>query len=428
MSKPNRSRARAVRGCPARSTRLGRPGRLGRPVGPGRGPGPRRPKPRRPWRGLLALSVLGLASVSGRAQGRLEALEGPAARAWALVDPAAAPARLTAEDAPPARDDGSGPGPWLVWAELLEAEVAARAAGRAPDARRRARLALIAASQGRSDDAWDHLAATTADPSWTAALAPHLAPGVPLDWLAHADYDPAAPLPDGLHFEPALPPPPVPAAEVVHGLSRVEPRELFVRGVALGAGVVDFRIALEVDGVQVDVVHVSGEPVTLQVTLPEPIDFEIRVEYLNWLRRDEVRTPIEVRVCADDPKAFCFGRFVPRRLPWGETLPDGSSARLERHGVQLRLPPGAEIPALESSAAPDTGLAGRLEGFAGALRSLFGWSAEVLAPDPGQPPAPWPGIVLEVGPGPALERKFTGLVSLVEHYALARADAAVEGE
>jgi hypothetical protein len=366
------------------------------------------------WASLGGL-LLSLAAPPATAQGTIESLAGPAGRAWASVDPEAAPARLAPEDLPHEPEAWRTSAPWQAWAELLTAEAEALAEQRAPDARRRARLALVAWSQNRSDDAWDHLASTVAEPAWMAAVVPHLAPGVPLDWLAQPDHDPRAPLPDGIHLRPALPPAPVPAAEVVHGLSRVDPRELRVQGVAIGAGVVDVRIALEVDGVQVDVEHVSGGPVSLLLTLPEPIDFEIKVEYLNWMRLDEARQPIEVRVDADEQRAFVFGRFLPRILPWSETLPAAPSARLERHGVQLRLPPGAD--------ATD-----RLRGFAAALRTLFGWEAAVLNLDPAQAPEPWPGIVMTFGPEPELERKFTGLVSLVEHYALGRAGVLATGK
>jgi len=353
-------------------------------------------------RGLAALA---LASPPATPQGTVTQLAGPAGRAWAAVGPETVPARLTADDVPGPPEAWREQAPWLAWAALVRAEAEASAAGEPADGRRRARLALLAWSQGRSDDAWDHLAHCTAEPAWMAAAVPYLAPGVPLALLTAPDFDPAAPLPDGVELLPALPPAPVPAAEVVHGMSRVEPRELRIEGLKVGAAVLALRVALEVDGVQVDVEHVSGGPATLWITLPQPADFEIQVEYLNWQRLDEARAPVRVQVDADEARAYLFGRFRPRALPWGETLPSTPCAQLERHGVQLRLPAGASASA-------------RLSGFAAALRALFGWEARVLSLEPDQPPAPWPGIVMNFGPAEELERKFSGLISLVEHYAL----------
>lgn len=366
---------------------------------------------------LAALAVpvwIGALAAPAVAQGTVRELAGPAGRAWAGVGPETPRARLTAADLPPPREAWEAERPWLEWAELLGLEAEAQKSGRPADGERRARLALIAWSQGRSDDAWDHLAACTAEPAWMAAAVPHLAPGVPFE-LALADgFDRSAPLPDGVHLRPALPPAPVRAAEVLHGRSWVEPRELFIDDLAIGAGRVSMRVALEVDGVQVDLKHVGGGAVALWVTLPEPVDFEIQVEYLDWMRRDERGLPIEVRVDADDPEAYVFGRFLPRRLPWSETLPDGGNAQLERHGIELVLAPG-------------TGTSARLAGFAAALRRLFGWEARVRELDRAVAPEPWPGIALHFGrggpggPGAELEHKFTGLVSLVERYALAPA-------
>jgi hypothetical protein len=352
----------------------------------------------------LLFAALSLAAPLG-AQGTVRELAGPAGRAWAGVGPETPRARLSAADLPPARETWAAERPWLEWAELLALEAEAQRSARPADGRRRARLALIAWSQGRSDDAWDHLAACTAEPAWMAAAVPHLAPGVPFE-LALADgFDPSAPLPDGVHLRPALPPAPVPAAEVLHGRAWIEPRELFVDDLSIGAGRVALRVALEVDGVQVEVEHVAGDAVTLSVTLPEPLDFEIQVEYLNWVRRDQRGPPIEVRVDADQPKAYVFGRFRPRRMPWSETLPERGNAQLERHGIEIWVAPGNDGSA-------------RLAGFAAALQRLFGWEARVRELDRTAPPEPWPGIALHFGPGPELEHEFTGLVSLVERYAL----------
>jgi hypothetical protein len=359
-------------------------------------------------RGFLGLALAGALAVPCAAQGTIRELDGPVGRAWAGVGPKTSRVRLAREDLPRAPEAWSSERPWLDWAELLGAEARARASGSAPDSRRRARLALVAWSQGRSDDAWEHLAACTAEPAWIAAAVPHLAPGVPFDLAAAEGFDPASPLPDGVHLRPALPPPLVPAAEVAHGRAWIEPRELRVEDLAVGAGLVGLRIALEVDGVQVDVEHRGGGAVALSLTLPEPPDFAIQAEYLNWTRRERLGEPIEVRVDASEPQAYVFGRFQPRALPWSETLPREDNAQLLRHGLELRV-------------APESGSAGRVAGFAAGLEALLGFGSRVrgLQPAPAEPP--WPGIVVRFDREAELERKLFALVSLAERYALERA-------
>ena len=354
---------------------------------------------------MVAL-LLSLAAAAAGAQ-ELTLPPGPADRAWAGVGPETEPARMGVEDLPAAPERWSELEPWQAWARAVLAESEARSRGRPADGRRRARLAWMAWQQGRSDDAWEHLAACTAEPGWMAAAVPYLAPGVPLDLLAVGGASPGAVLPEGLILRPALPPPPGPAAEVVHGLGRLDPREMRIDGLRVGGATLSMRVALEPDGVQVDVTHVQGEPVTIWVELPEPPDFTIQVEYLDWFRRDTVREPVELFLSADDPAHHVFGRLRPNALTWSETLPSGLSPRLTRHG--LRLAAGADDPRL-----------GELRGFAAALSLLAGCPAEVVAPTPGEAHVPWPGITLRLFDDGQRERKLAGLISLAERFAFAR--------
>jgi hypothetical protein len=180
-----------------------------------------------------------------------------------------------------------------------------------------------------------------------------------------------------------------------------------VHGLRVGGATLDMRVAVEPDGVQVDLTHVSGEPVTLWVELPQPPDFGIQVEYLDWFRRDTVREPVELSLSAEDPAHYLFGRLKPNALTWSETLPEELSPRLLRHG--LRLTADADDPRLEE-----------LRGFAAGLALIAGCPTEVLLPETGEVPEPWPGITLRLHQGDQRQRKLMGLVSLAERFALAR--------
>jgi hypothetical protein len=243
-----------------------------------------------------------------------------------------------------------------------------------------------------------------------AAVVPYLMPGVPLDLLAEGGGAPGLGLPDGVILRPALPPQPVAAIDVVHGFARVPPREMTIHDVRIGEGLVSIRMAIEYDGVQIDVTHLSGEPVSLWAELPQPPDFQIRVEYLDWTRRETVGEPVEMSVSADKQKRHLFGRFRPRALTWTDSVPDRFDARFARHGLRLTLRPDD----------PDEG---RIRGFAAGLTALFEKPAEVVVGGGAAPSSPWPGIKLQLAQDDDRERKLDGLTSLAEHFALYRMNA-----
>jgi hypothetical protein len=354
---------------------------------------------------ILAPTLLALAPAALGAPQDLELPPGPAERAWAGVGPRTEVPALTTELLPPEVEAWKRPEPWLAWARMVRAEADARAAGEAPDGRRRAQLALIAWHQGRSDDAWDHLAACTAEPGWMAAVVPHLLPGVPMDLMLTGGGAPGVGLPDGVILRPALPPPPTAAADVVHGLSRMRPREMSITRLRVGDAYVTMRVAFEYDGVQVDFTHEAGEATQFWIELPEPPDFEIRMEYLDWTRLENAREPIAIELSRETPTRFVFGRCRPQRLTWSETLPEALDERLARHGLQLRID-------------PQGGQTERFTAIAAALGEVLGCPTELIAPPAADPPTPWPGVSLRFTDDAERERKLRGLLSMVEYFAL----------
>jgi hypothetical protein len=308
---------------------------------------------------------------------------------------------------PPETAAWNTPEPWLAWAELVRAEADVRAAGTSADGRRRAQLALIAWHQGRSDDAWDHVAHCTAEPGWMAAVMPHLFPGVPMDLMLTGGGAPGIGLPEGVILRPALPPPPTPAADVVHGLSRMQPREMKLSQLRIGDAFVTMRVAFEYDGIQIDFTHESGPATQFWVEVPEPPDFEVRMEYLDWTRLEHAREPIEILLSDQHPTRFVFGRVRPMRLTWSETLPSRLDARIVRHGLRLRVD-------------SDTEQVERYHGLAAALARVLDCPTDVLALSPGVPPPPWSGVELRLSEPAQRERKLRGLLSLVEHFTLSK--------
>jgi hypothetical protein len=286
----------------------------------------------------------------------------------------------------------SSAAPWLVWAELLTAD---SGAADVRGARGRASLALLAASQGRSADAWRHLAACADEPRVARAVLPHLFPGVP------AGSDPHEPLPDGVLLRPVLPPPP---RELLPG--EIVPAEMTARGLRVGDATLDVHLELARDGVQVDVENVSGGPAELALLLPEPEHYRIRVDYLDWEQRETPGLPHRIALDADREEAVSsWGRFAPRlsRTP-------GAGETLDLEGVRRRGLVIETSPARRALAA----------GLAAALSRIFEVDARVRAPVLRS--APGTGfaepIVLRLADGPEGLESLRTWIALAERTAL----------
>lgn len=316
--------------------------------------------------------------------------DGQAAKVWAGIGPETVPAGLTA----PPGDWGSG-STWQRWAELVQAEASAEE----HDPAQRAALCLLARSHGRAADAWGHYQALGAEPSWVAAVTPALLPGIPRQARVEAGGRPA-PLPDGVLLTPFLPP-----STQKGPAGAVEWRTAKSHRLRIGAAVVDLTITVEATGVQVDLTHLEGGPASVQVLLPQPEGFEIRVEYLDWIRREDedLRTPIPVQLLPGEETHQLYGRILEQR----SELPTGPATRLPAALVHGGLT--FEVPAGD----PDEPY---LSEIAGVVSSLL--EVEVRLAQPGVAPDTRPGLTFRLPPGQERLGRLRFLASAIEDFLL----------
>lgn len=336
----------------------------------------------------------------------IELPPGPAQRAWTAKENTE-PARLDKEHerfiGKP--DVWRQPSAWIEWAAALEA--AAR--DEKPDGSRRAQLALMAWSQGRSDDAWDHLATLTDAHEWYTAAIPYLFPGntkTGMGWNAGSNVGSSLEVDDGGAFAPAFPPPSVPACEIVLGTGRIERRAMKISGLRIGEALVDMRVALEYEGLQIDVEHKGGAACKLKLRLPVPLDFDIANVYVDWQRREgPTSAEVDVALVAGGEPVTIFARFEPLEVRWPTTVPSVLATAAREHGFALIV--GDDDPERA-----------RVAGFAAAMARLLGCKTQVVAP--AQALAVAPAITLDLSGGADRERKLRGLISQCERFALAR--------
>jgi hypothetical protein len=263
------------------------------------------------------------------------------------------------------------------------------------NAERRARLALLALAQGRSDAAWTHFAATTSDPTWSAAILPRFLPGVPRGSASDLGGK-AAPLPDGAVLTPTLPPPTGTA-----GAGGLDRRAMTARTVAIGAAVVSFKVSVDYEGVQVDVRHVSGGTAKLAVLIPEPPDFTFGNEYVDWYRQDEMHVPHELEVKPGEEEHSLYGRFEARDRVMRSRLPSKMPSPIALGGLWLVAPEDAGRPLLAAAAQ--------------SLSTVLGVDCKLRAP--GDKPY-WTGISVDLATPSERTTKLAWLASAVERFTL----------
>ena len=317
--------------------------------------------------------------------------EGPAARAWASVDPTAPISDAWMKElekgavkALRAPEPWQTPAAWEAWAHWISAE--------RRGAEESAGLALLAARGDRSEDAWNHYAALVADPAVAAAVMPRLLPGIP------AEITSGAPLPDGCLLRPTPPPGALAAAR---GRSRpvTASTELEV-----GDAKLRLKISIEPSGVEVALYHLSGGPATLRVQLPELLEREVRVSYIDWMRQDERNAPLNATLTPEmEGPVQLFGRFLARR----ESLPASPSDKLPIQLITAGLwiePEGpGEISLLQSTAAAALSKALSVPG--GARRASKN-SIQL----------PSAGLVIHLSDGPEGARTLSRIVSAAEAW------------
>ena len=352
------------------------------------------------------------ASPAVPAPARFELPPGAAANAVARLEPTTKPARTPEDLGGEGRVPGVAPGAWSkpetweTWAKGIAAANSRAGAGAvggaATDdavreaAARRARLALLALEQGRSDDAWEHFAATT--PEWTAALLPRFLPGVPLQTRAGVGGA-SGPTKAGDVHSPALPPP---SLERVAG--RVDRRAMSARDVTIGDTVVSVRVSVEAEGVQVDVRHRSGPATRLALRIPRSPDYDFGDEYVDWYRQETKGVPHVIEVKPGEEEHTLYGRFDARRDVPAASVPTRLPPSLARGGLWLVVAnddPDRELLAAAAAAIGRTGL-----GFECGLRS------------PGAPSSGIAGTSVDLSNREERAARLAWLVSAIEHYAL----------
>lgn len=319
--------------------------------------------------------------------------ESPAARAHAAIEPSTAPAVLPPEVLAAAHpkhwDSEQG---WRAWS----ARLADLRGQRQPTADQRAELALSALSQGRGEDAWQHLGALAAQPGHTAALLPYLLVGGPTLTLA-----------DGALFAPALPPLAGDPAQRTLGLGVLESREWWLRGMEIGAARVDVRFAVDNSGLQLEFHHQGGGDARLRVVLPEPLDMELSSVYVDWEREPAPSGEHEVLISPEVPVMEVHGSVRPVQRRWPSVAPLELDARARTHGFDVVV---AELDVNKP----------RATGLALAIAGSTGLQARVCSAGTPAAAGEARGIVLDFSAGPERARKLRQLLSALEQYAAGR--------
>jgi hypothetical protein len=343
---------------------------------------------------VIAPLVLSLLAVQGSlpapvvelAGGTLVLPAGPVADAAAELGPDTVPADL---GPPPPADPAAR---WGQWASLLDAERGS------PTSAGRARLARLAAADGRTLDAWGHLA--SCEPADLAAVLPSLLPGAPKGHPVRAGGAPA-PLPDGALLRPGLPPqlPGLPAGAIGRRSMRLESFEL-------GGARLSMLVRVEADGVRVELAHLEGPEVRVRVVIPRPPLADVRVEYADWERVEGKGVPREVVLVPGGEEGVLWSRFVQRPAAWPGEVPERLPTALAEGGLVV-LHGGDDDPERANLAA-----------LAAALGSLFGVPASAGGePPPREGPGAAP-LAIDLRPADGRRAKRAALVSLAERLAL----------
>jgi len=111
-------------------------------------------------------------------------------------------------------------------------------------------------------------------------------------------------------------------------------------------------ISIERAGVEAKLHHLSGEPASLHVQLPELPSREVRVTYIDWLRQETPNDPllVELKPGMDGP-VHLFGRFMPREEHLPALPKERLPAQLIEAGLWLEIEAGSSPTALQAAAA-----------------------------------------------------------------------------
>ena len=283
---------------------------------------------------------------------------------------------------------------WRTWS----ADLAAARAPAEAEPEREARLALFALEQARWEDAWRHFTRCSAEPRIVAGLLPRFLPGVGADApLAKDGF--AGALPDGVVLRPALPP-----EKGAGPPGRIERREMKLARLAVGQATLSLRVALEYDGVVVELAHLAGEPCTLSVVLPCEAGYVFANEYVDWYAQETHGAALALTLKPGEEAHTLYGRLDPRPIRGPERVPERLPELLRRQGLVLELGPGD----------PDAGLLGAV---------AASWKAPPLelacvlwVRGQGAPPA---GVRIDLLDPATRAERLGELCGMIEHFALA---------
>jgi hypothetical protein len=297
-------------------------------------------------------------------------------------------------------DAWRSPSMWEAWGAALRSE----AHPGSPHLQERAFLAVLALEQQRWDDAWDHFAACSASREWMSGLLPGFLPGAGTTEIeARGPLPPA--LEDGVVLRPSLPPPSENAAP-----GRIDARAMKVDGFVVGAATLSMRVAVEAEGIEIDIEHRGGGAAKLSVVMPAPSDWDIGNEYVDWVVQPTHHAPLEIAIDASDPTRTLYGRFAPRELAHPTRVPDSVPAQIE-HGTLWLLAPGDG-----NDAALFDGIAKSLSRLPLHLVCGVRTAPGSVAPaDPERPCA----TVVDLRDDASRDEKLAWLVSAIEHLVLA---------
>jgi len=334
---------------------------------------------------LFGLLLAGTAALPGA---RVELPAGPAADLATRLGPETRPAELPLLG----KDPWAQGATWKRWSQLLVQEAPAKE----PDPARRAELALLALEQGRYDDAWERFTECASSPSVAAALLPRLLPGTDL-----------ARLEDGAVLAPALPPLSSKEARAAGSLrGGVDRRSMRIDGLAVGSAVIAIRVAVEVEGVQIDVAHLSGGPVKLSIAIPKDPRFGFSDEYVDWYRAEAKGISHAISIQPGDEEHTLYARFEPRASEWPTLLPERVPAQIESGGLLLEARAGgADLELLRAVAASLSD---------GPLR------LPAAVRDSQRPPEAFTGITIDLSDPANRSRKLAWIAGAVERRSLAR--------
>ena len=354
---------------------------------------------------LLSTTLLALPWILGSSDTFpwVEVPDGAVAKAWASVGENTIPAKFG--DDFPLANLGSGKAwdkaeTWLEWSEWLVGEVEGDATEAA--AARRAGLACLALEQGRNEDAWRHFSACKEAPEWLALLMPRFLPGLSAEHAPGLAGRPGV-LPDAVLFRPCIPSLPPNDSGVLLA------REATIRDLRVHEARFDMKVTFDSYGVQLDFEWKSGGSGALLVLIPEPDDYFIRVEYVDWIRQDVKREPHLVELSELTPQVSLFARIRGRQDRWPGFSGGEAPRELSRAGLWLEHEPlETELDYLKAVAEAATRVLGSPVSVR-ARASERGEAEETEAV----------GTILRVpAPGPDRSRKLAWFASTLERYVL----------